>query len=1238
MPICLRMLKLFLLIFISAFLSACNSEIKVTPKDDDTQTDGSTSGGSTSGGTTTGGSTSGGTTTGGTTGGTTGSTTGGTTGGTPTPPAEVTLVRVLPIASRADDPNLTINATAENTASVELFSDDDCSTSVGTTVSVGGTATFNLTLSTLGNYEYYAIQTTGAGSSTCSTTPAVYTYAPSRVPTLALLFPSSPGGNSNPNIQAQGLETGAQVDLYADSSCTTSLLQVSETGGIANFTPTVAPGSHVFYATQTVSGIKSACSTATVAYEYRSGCVAADLTGTPFARGMGTANDPYIICNGTQFNAIGSNATYKDKNFKLESSIDMSAFNETNYNVIGGTGACSAGNYFTGKINGGFNTVSGLSYNNAVASAGVFGCFNGTLEDISFTGLTITGGANTGLIGVAGFDDNLATVATIRNVHVTWSTISGTTGVGGIVGRAVNAVLLGDSTSNLTITSAGINIGGIVGISEKYTSITGNTSSGSITSTSTAGSTNVGGIVGHTTDTFINSNVSKGTISGGHRTGGIAGNVTNCLEFNSNRSEINFSSNTKNFQGGIVGEGQNCTFKSNTNIGNVYGKSQVGGGFGQIISASLVGNSSSGNVTAVGASGQVGGLVGYSDSSIINKSHVSGTINIKDDSGGVVGFLDASTLSNCFFTGAVTSTVASTGAIVGGVVNGTIQNCYSRGTVTGSTTGLIGFIDPGSNTFLRNYYDSAKAANASVGLAAGQIEAVSDAALKTQATFVDWNFVLVWSLDASGYPTLQTGRLPGMFYVSPSGNDANPGTQAAPWRSLTFAGSEAIAGDTIYLRDGIHDSRLVIINSGNSSDGPIVFRNFPGETPIIDGTLVTHPSGTTFGLVEGRHVSYITVAGLEIKGTVLSSASTVPTGIYFSGRGTGISIESNNIHGVTNNDSSGNAHGILISGDDPIPMTTINIGGNLVHDLVLGSSESVVVNGNVDGFWIAGNTIYDNDNIAIDVIGHEGTCSGCGENDRARNGNIYSNTIYGITAASNPAYGGSLGAVGVYVDGGKDIIIDGNLIYNSDYGIELASEQPGHFADRVLVRNNVVGLNNLAGLTMGGYTATRGGCRECFIYNNTFFNNNTANDGAGEIYIQHANQNVRVGNNIMYAGAENILVYMSGGSNTGIAFDYNLYHTASGTKSWRFNGSTYASLAAFQAGTGLEAHANQGDPLFANPGGANFTPGAGSPAIDTGVSLSTEETGFRDFEGNVRSWGAGIDRGAVEAGAPYYTP
>ena len=39
---------------------------------------------------------------------------------------------------------------------------------------------------------------------------------------------------------------------------------------------------------------------------------------------------------------------------------------------------------------------------------------------------------------------------------------------------------------------------------------------------------------------------------------------------------------------------------------------------------------------------------------------------------------------------------------------------------------------------------------------------------------------------------------------------------------------------------------------------------------------------------------------------------------------------------------------------------------------MLGASESVVVNGNVKGWRIAGNHIHDNNNIGIDAIGYEG--------------------------------------------------------------------------------------------------------------------------------------------------------------------------------------------------------------------------------------------------------------------------
>jgi hypothetical protein len=47
--------------------------------------------------------------------------------------------------------------------------------------------------------------------------------------------------------------------------------------------------------------------------------------------------------------------------------------------------------------------------------------------------------------------------------------------------------------------------------------------------------------------------------------------------------------------------------------------------------------------------------------------------------------------------------------------------------------------------------------------------------------------------------------------------------------------------------------------------------------------------------------------------------------------------------------------------------------GMRVHHLKTGSSESLVVNGNVTNFRITHNVVHDNNNIGIDVIGFERT-------------------------------------------------------------------------------------------------------------------------------------------------------------------------------------------------------------------------------------------------------------------------
>ena len=83
------------------------------------------------------------------------------------------------------------------------------------------------------------------------------------------------------------------------------------------------------------------------------------------------------------------------------------------------------------------------------------------------------------------------------------------------------------------------------------------------------------------------------------------------------------------------------------------------------------------------------------------------------------------------------------------------------------------------------------------------------------------------------------------YYVSPSGDDANIGILAAPFRTMTKARdivqtvNKNMIGDIIvYLRGGMYaiDSTISIGTSCSGTNGYTVkFINYPGETPVISG-------------------------------------------------------------------------------------------------------------------------------------------------------------------------------------------------------------------------------------------------------------------------------------------------------------------------------------------------------------------------------------------------------------------
>lgn len=293
---------------------------------------------------------------------------------------------------------------------------------------------------------------------------------------------------------------------------------------------------------------------------------------------------------------------------------------------------------------------------------------------------------------------------------------------------------------------------------------------------------------------------------------------------------------------------------------------------------------------------------------------------------------------------------------------------------------------------------------------------------------------------------------------------SRPVIEVRAGESIQKAIDNAAEGAIIQVQPGIYRERLVI-NRNNIT--------LKGDGRAIIDLNNTPIAGAAINISDKSNV---TIDGFEIRNI---RGSNTPTGIRVDGVSRDITISNNNIHHIENDKD---AHGIGVFGNKRTPIKNLSITGNEVHNLKLGTSESVVINGNVEGFRIIGNKIHDNDNIGIDIIGYEKV--GNGGTDRARSGLIANNLIYNIDSGKNPRYRGDRSAAGIYVDGGTDIIVDSNIVKNCNYGIELASEHRGRMTSRIQVRRNLVEDSHLAGVSLGGGRPSNGGVADSIIENN----------------------------------------------------------------------------------------------------------------------------------------------------------
>jgi hypothetical protein len=407
------------------------------------------------------------------------------------------------------------------------------------------------------------------------------------------------------------------------------------------------------------------------------------------------------------------------------------------------------------------------------------------------------------------------------------------------------------------------------------------------------------------------------------------------------------------------------------------------------------------------------------------------------------------------------------------------------------------------------------------------------------------------------------------YYVSPNGIDANPGSIYRPWKTLAKAAEMATAGQTIYVRKGTYNERLVPQNSGEQNKY-IIFMAYPGETVIIDGRGVPIPQ--LEGLVNVTRKQFIRISGLR----VINAGEGVANGKW----NMGISVQKADHIIIDNN----YVNHIYSSGIDiGVANSFIVADSNEVTDTNFGELDDEV---SLGMFWFSHDL-----EIKNNIVHHtknEGIGAAAGPHDIS----IHNNTVHNVGQGSP--------RIAIYIDAWTEnqynIGVYNNLVYeNGGQGIVAASEGGG-LLENVNIYNNVVynSGHDWGGIGVAPWSTTSAISHP--VHNINFVNNTVYNCMGGGIVINNPEiKNILIRNNIFYQSGQALRIDPSVPI-LQLTIDHNLLS----------------------------------NPQFVNATTSNFRLQATSPAIDAGMDADAPRI---DFDDNFRPAGAGYDIGAFEYGS-----
>lgn len=228
------------------------------------------------------------------------------------------------------------------------------------------------------------------------------------------------------------------------------------------------------------------------------------------------------------------------------------------------------------------------------------------------------------------------------------------------------------------------------------------------------------------------------------------------------------------------------------------------------------------------------------------------------------------------------------------------------------------------------------------------------------------------------------------WYVSPTGDDANDGTEISPYRTIQHAVDQAAAGDIIeVMDDDIESTADYIENIAVNKKLTIERYNDTGANPQV---MASNSNSHIFSI----SASYVTIRGLDIYGATGPSVA----GIYLASGVQNCTIENNrcgwdsthnNYYGIylyssSNNTVSGNTcsnsndHGIYLRSSSNNTLSNNTCSSNSKGILLWSSSNNIVLdntcNSNLTGILLyessssntlSGNVCNSNNSFGIDA-------------------------------------------------------------------------------------------------------------------------------------------------------------------------------------------------------------------------------------------------------------------------------